>query len=115
MAVPNRNDLPTIDKTEQGILNRSFDEDYQTLVFQALGFNGVGLQRFIADSLAMKITESGSYTYFAFAAPGTAQATNKWQAFRIDESVSGTMAITWADGNANFDNVATDLTSLSYS
>jgi len=39
--------------------------------------------------------------------------TAAWQARKIDTS-SG-VVITWADGDANFDNVATDLTSLSYS
>ncbi len=60
-----------------------------------------------------KITESGNYTYVAKAVIGSAQASAVWQAFRIDET-SG-MVILWADGNDNFDNVATDLTALSYS
>lgn len=61
----------------------------------------------------IKITESGDYTYIAKAPVGTAQASAAWQAFRIDES-SG-LVILYADGDANFDNIATDLTALSYS
>lgn len=62
---------------------------------------------------ATKITESGTTTYVAKAVVGTAQATAAWQVMKIDES-SG-MVITWADGDVLFDNVATDLTALSYS
>jgi len=65
------------------------------------------------DQYATKITVSGTDTYIGFANPGTAQSDAKWRAMRIDES-SGTV-ITYADGDANFDNVATDLTALSYS
>jgi biopolymer transport protein ExbD len=61
----------------------------------------------------VKITESGNYTYVAYAPLGTAQASALWQAFRIDET-SG-LVVLYADGNANYDNVATDLTALTYS
>ncbi len=64
---------------------------------------------------AQKITVSGSITYIGKAAPGTAQATAAWQAKKIDESVAGTTVITWANGDALFNNVATDLTALTYS
>lgn len=62
---------------------------------------------------ATKITPVGSVTYIAYAVPGTPQASALWQARKVDQT-SGTV-ITWADGNANYDNVATDLTALSYS
>ena len=64
---------------------------------------------------AKKITVVSSVTYIASAKPGTAQASALWQVKKIDESVAGTTVITWANGDANFDNVATDLTTLSYS
>jgi len=62
---------------------------------------------------AIKITESGSYTYVAYAIPGSAESSAVWRAMRLDES-SG-LRITYADGDNEFDNVATDLTALSYS
>lgn len=75
---------------------------------------GIGGALLMTDSgLATKITVSGSITYIGEAAAGTAQATAAWRCQKIDES-SGTV-ITWADGNTNFDNVATDLTALTYS
>lgn len=64
---------------------------------------------------ATKVTVDGDYTYIAVAATGTDQSAARWQVKKIDESVVGTTVITWADGNANFDNVATDLTALTYS
>lgn len=63
--------------------------------------------------LAIKKTPVGTTTYLAFASPGTTQATAGWRALKMDES-SG-LVITWADGNDLFDNVATDLTALTYS
>lgn len=66
-----------------------------------------------SQSMAVKVTYSGTTTYVAKANPGALQSSAVWQCMKIDES-SG-MVITWADGNANYDNVATDLTALSYS
>jgi len=60
-----------------------------------------------------KITVVGKITYIGIAPPGTDQASALWQCKKIDET-TGTV-ITFADGNSNYDNVATDLTALSYS
>jgi len=71
---------------------------------------------FAADgrgSQALKWTVVGSVTYFAKAAPGSDEASPVWQCFKLDETSGG--KITWADGNSLYNNVATDLASLSYS
>jgi hypothetical protein len=60
-----------------------------------------------------KVTVSGSITYVALSQPGTLQATPLWQVKKIDQT-TGTV-VTWADGDDKFDNVATDLTALTYS
>lgn len=65
-------------------------------------------------SATTKITESGADTYIGKAAVGASQASAVWQAQKIAVSGSNT-TILWADGNDNYDNVATDLTALSYS
>jgi|WetSurMetagenome_2_1015567.scaffolds.fasta_scaffold15037_4 hypothetical protein len=65
-----------------------------------------------SKAVAKKITVSGSTTYIASAPIGTAQATAGWQAKKISVSGSDT-TITWA-GSGAFNQVATDLTSLSY-
>lgn len=62
-------------------------------------------------SLATKIITDSSNTYIAEAAPGTALTTAKWRCQKVDSAGN----ITWADGNANFDNQANDLISLTYS
>lgn len=111
MPTPNR---PSQTKyTTQNILNNSYDGDFDALAFESLGFDGQALQKLPAGALATKITVSGAVTYIGVAAPGTAQGTAKWQCRKIDET-TGTV-ITWADGDANFDNTATDLTAHTYS
>ena len=67
----------------------------------------------IAGKVATKVTVSGTVTYVASAEPGSAQSSAVWSAQKIDES-SG-VVVTWADGDTNYDNVATDLTTLTYS
>jgi hypothetical protein len=63
----------------------------------------------------VKITSpDANTTYIGLAFPGTAQASAFWQCKKILTSGT-TTTITWADGDLNFDNVATDLTALSYS
>lgn len=100
--------------SEQTILEKVYDTVYKALSIQNYGYDGVRLQRDPAKAMSKKITVSGDNTYIGLAAPGTAQGTDKWQCKKI--AVSGaTTTITWADGDANFDNIATDLTSLTYS
>jgi len=113
--MPTNRDNNNAKRSEQNVLNSSYDQDFDVLATEGLGYDGVGLQRMPAKALAIKITESGNYTYIALAKPGTAQATNKWQVKRIDESEAGSVVVTFADGDCNFNNVATDLTALTYS
>lgn len=61
---------------------------------------------------ALKITYSGAETYIAKAVIGSSEADPVWQCMKIDETTG--LKITWASGG-NYKNVATDLTSLSYS
>lgn len=100
--------------TEQEILNSSFDETLGVLAVLPLEYDPSGTSiRSVTDKLAVKVTVSGTNTYVAYATPGSSQASAVWRAKKVDES-SGTV-ITWADGNTSFDNVATDLTALTYS
>ena len=65
------------------------------------------------------VEASGDFTWVAEAVPGTAQASALWRVKRLqDTTTGGTQTITtlWADGNGNFDNVATSpLSGLTYS
>ena len=101
--------------SEQTILEKVYDKAYKALSVQGYGFDGVSLQRLTADALAIKVTVSGDLTYIGIAAPGTAEATAKWQCKKVDESGANDTIITWADGDGDFDNASTDMTSLSYS
>ena len=62
---------------------------------------------------ALKMTTVGSVDYIGEATVGTAFATALWRAKKVDSTTG--IVITWADGNENFDNSATDLTTLTYS
>jgi hypothetical protein len=62
---------------------------------------------------ALKMTTVGSVDYIGEAAVGTAASAALWRAKKVDSTTG--IIITWADGNANFDNSATDLTTLTYS
>ena len=62
---------------------------------------------------ARKITVVGDFTYTAVAVPGTPEATAAWSC-KCSEVDGDNTIITWADGNASFDNIATDLTALVY-
>jgi len=61
----------------------------------------------IADS-----TTTAGATYVCEADPGTASSAAKW---RVSKLVAATGVLTWADGDAKFDNIADNRASLSYS
>jgi len=101
--------------SEQTILEKVYDTVLKALVVAQYGYDGQSFQRMTAEAMNRKIVEDGTTTYIAIAAPGTDEATAKWQAQKIDESVAGTTKITWAGGTAGFEHVATDLSALTYS
>lgn len=102
------------ERTEQYIQNLSWDERLKLLAMLPIETDGTNAFRKQTNLMATKITESGTTIYYAQAPIGTAQSTAGWQARKIDTSGNDTV-FTWADGDAEFDNVATDLTALSYS
>ena len=68
------------------------------------------------DNKAIVIYTSGLVNYVCKAAMGSALASAVWQVRKIDSTTG--IVMTWADGNANYDNVATSLAvvaALSYS
>lgn len=101
--------------SEQTILEKAFIPETKTLATTSYGYDGVDAQAMPASAMATKITTVGDVTYIGKAKTGTAQATARWQCKKIDSSVAGTTVITWADGDAEFNNTATDLTALTYS
>lgn len=102
---------PKTKRSEQVVQNLSFDEDYKVLVFEGLAHDGQNLTRIESKDTQVKVVEDGGYTYVCKAAAGTAESAELWKVFRVD-STGNKM---YADGDANFDNTATDPTNLSYS
>lgn len=109
--MPDRNNKPDVNRSEQGVLNWSFDEVFRVLAVMSLGSDGQNAIRQDADDQQMKIVSSGGYTYICKAAVGTAEASALWKIFRLDSNGSKM----YADGNANYDNIASDPTALTYS
>lgn len=57
-------------------------------------------------------TTTASVTYIGKAEIGTATSAPRWAIQKMDET--GNLSITWADGNAEFDNVWDNRASLVY-
>ena len=70
-------------------------------------------------ALAVFVEAAGDFTWVAEALPGTTQGSASWRVKSLqDTTTGGTQTITtlWADGNGNFDNIATSpLSGLTYS
>lgn len=74
--------------------------------------DGSGAFRVVDGDLTIRMEEVYPITYIAQAKAGTATNEAKWQCMKIDET-SG-LVITFADGDEHFNNLATNLSSLSY-
>lgn len=107
----NRQSQSDIHLSEQNIQNWSFDEEFKVLAVELLEYDGANLVRKQSDTRQSKIVESGGYTYICYAPVGTAEATEGWQIFRVDATGNKM----YADGDANYDNAASDPASLTYS
>lgn len=103
-----------IHESEQTLLNKSFNPTTGLLQVETMGTDGSGSRVQPSKVVNTKITTSGLTTYIAIAPPGTAQASALWQAKKIVDDGAGTVTITWA-GGGSFNQVATDLSALSYS
>lgn len=103
-----------IHESEQNVLNKSFNPTTGLLQVENMKTDGVGSRLETSSIVSTKITVSGNNTYIAKAAPGTSQATAKWQCKKIYDDGAGTVTITWA-GSGSFNQIATDLTALTYS
>jgi hypothetical protein len=59
----------------------------------------------------VRVLESSEFTYVGLAIPGANTADSVWRCMRIDDDGN----VLHADGDTAFNNIATDLTALSYS
>lgn len=114
MPTPTTSQFSTKDSGQQ-ILNKSFDPDLQLLVVETVETNpaGTAAYRKVTGDLATKIVISGTDIYVGKSAIGSATSSAVWQVKKID--TASDIIITWADGNASYDNVMDNAASLSYS
>lgn len=116
MSAADRQNKSPIHKSEQEILNWSFDEVTKTLVVNTLKYDPAGNAiRDVTADLAQIIDEASStVTYIGEATIATATSSALWRIRRV--TVASTVTtVAWADGNSNFDNVWNNRASLSYS
>ena len=100
--------------TSQHIDNQSFNDTYQVAQSLPLELDPAGSVKMkVTGNLATFIRSSGSYIYIGTAAIGSATSSSVWRVKRLDTTTL--LDIKWADGNDNFDNIADNYASLSYS
>jgi hypothetical protein len=71
----------------------------------------------MGTALALKYDQDAdppTLAYLGQALPGTSASSAGWRIQKLIFSVDGDVTVQWADGNANFDNVWNDRTSLTY-
>ena len=101
--------------TEQEVLNSSFDETTGLLIVEGAEYVPDGsTKRKVTEDLAFIFDDytTADTIYLGEATPGSAQGSAVWKIQKINTSAG--MTFTWADSNANFDNVWTNRASLTY-
>lgn len=72
---------------------------------------------YMGTSLALRYDQDAdppTYAYLGQAQPGTSTAAASWRIQKLVFNAGGDVTCTWADGNANFDNVWDNRASLTY-
>lgn len=110
--------LSTIKDSLQEIFGKSRDDDFNVVAFENLDYNPAGdsasasVERRVTGELSLRSavdSSDSSITYIGEARVGEATSNGVWRVQKITSS-----SITWADGNANFDNIWDNRESLSY-
>ncbi len=123
MAQPNRQNKPDIENSEQGVLNKSFDREYEVLAVEALVFNpdtntldrmtqpGSSSSSSTSYESRNDTTTDTNLVYLGKAIPGTATSAASWQIKRYNKS-AGHMS--FADDVTTFTKEWDSRTSYSY-
>lgn len=78
--------------------------------------NGSWTVNTVAPSYAKRYDQvDDTLAYLGDAAVGSVTSTASWRIQKLEFGVTGSVTITFADGNTNFDNIWNNRTSLSYS
>jgi hypothetical protein len=114
-----RNAQPDIHRSEQGVLNRSFDEEFQLLTVEALVYN-------TETGMMDRMTQPGvtvtpqydsivdvqtDYIYSGEALPGTLSSVAEW---RISRTTKATLETRWADSVTTFTKIWDSRTGYTY-
>jgi hypothetical protein len=121
MPNPNRTSKPDIEKSEQELVNKSFDREFDVLAVEALVYNPEtgALDRMTQPGATVTTayetvfddtTEAGS-VYLGKAAPGTAYSAASWQIKKFDGT---TKATTYADDVITFTKTWNSRTGYTY-
>lgn len=99
MANPNRVDKPEIEKSEQELINKSFDREFNVLAVEALVYNPStgAMDRMTQPGEATAKTErydtsNSPIIYTGYAAVGTADSALGWTITKYDVSTSSAMS-----------------------
>lgn len=121
MANPDRNNKPDIEKSEQEVLNKSFDRNYNVLAVELLAENATqdGLVRLNETNFGasptyesfVDTTTDVNLVYLGKATPGTATSAGSWQIKRYNKS-AGHMS--YADDVTTFTKTWDDRVSYTY-
>lgn len=111
----NRQGKPSIERTVQDMVGWSFDNEFKVITIAQVEYDGANVVRKQSDNVATRIddTTTANVSYVGKAPVGSATSSAVWQIKRIDTS-SGAIT-TWADGDAQFNNIWDNRSSLSYS
>lgn len=101
--------LESIDHTSR--IKPQFPSTMKVTNLDGSAIGGGGTATYYATRLDK--TSTTNVTYVGKATPGTAAASATWQIMKMDKT--GDLVITYADGNASFDNVWNDRVGLAYS
>lgn len=105
--------LSRIKRSSQAIDNFSFDEGNLVKVVLPLEVDPAGgVLKKVTGNLALQYVVDGTKIYVGEATIGALTSEAVWRVFRFD---SATGAITWSNGNSNFENLFSSPSSLSYS
>ena len=110
-ATANTSGHPQTEHTPQRILNDGFDRDFDVPVAEQLGYDGKNLVRQRANAIAIIFDKSGGYV--GYAPVGSLTSASAWQIQKLD--TSNGVAITYANGSSNYDQIWDNRASLSFS
>lgn len=77
--------------------------------------NALGQLEMVEVRMSRRMYYSGDFTYVAEAEPGTVTSAASWRIYRSDRTGGKPVSLLWAEGDTNYDKVANNYASYSYS